>query len=134
MGRRIKTRIQDLTIEDLRWELRLWEAFDRPTATLRRRIDSLRKWLTKRELQQLRSQVKQERQEQHRFDGHPDAPTTWCVVPDSRTEHGYCGQPKDAKVHIKPDPAVIGGTALGESLFGPPKVSGATTSRQEGQR
>jgi hypothetical protein len=132
MGRRIKTRIQDLTVEDLRWELKLWEAFDRPTATLRRRIASLRKWLTKRELQRLRSQAKQAGIE-HRFDGHPDAPTTWCVVPDPVTEHGYCGQPKDAKVHIKPDPAVIGGAALGESLLGPPKVSGNTTSRQEGE-
>jgi hypothetical protein len=58
---------------------------------------------------------------EHRFAGHADAPTTWCVVPDSRTEHGYCGRPKDAAIHIRPDPAVIGGAALGESLFGPPK-------------
>lgn len=35
----------------------------------------------------------------HQFIGHADAPTTWCVVPDSRTENGYCGQPKDAAIH-----------------------------------
>lgn len=36
---------------------------------------------------------------QHQFTGHADAPTTWCVVPDSHTENGYCGQPKDAAIH-----------------------------------
>lgn len=35
----------------------------------------------------------------HQFIGHADAPTTWCVVPDSHTENGYCGQPKDAAIH-----------------------------------
>jgi hypothetical protein len=35
----------------------------------------------------------------HQFEGHADAPTTWCVVPDSQTETGYCGQPKDAAIH-----------------------------------
>jgi hypothetical protein len=34
----------------------------------------------------------------HGFVGHADAPSTWCVVPDSRTENGYCGQPKDAAI------------------------------------
>lgn len=64
----------------------------------------------------------------HRFVGHSDAPTTWCVVPDATTEHGYCGQPKDAAAHIRPDPAVVGGAALGASLFGPPKESGKPES------
>lgn len=35
----------------------------------------------------------------HLFVGHADAPTTWCIVPDSRTENGYCGQSKDAAIH-----------------------------------
>lgn len=35
----------------------------------------------------------------HQFVGHADAPTTWCTVPDPSTEHGYCGQPKDAAIH-----------------------------------
>lgn len=35
----------------------------------------------------------------HQFVGHADAPTTWCVVPDSRTANGYCGQPRDAAIH-----------------------------------
>jgi len=47
--------------------------------------------------------------EKHKFIGHADAPTTFCVVIDSRTEHGYCGQPEDAMVHapVNPDAEIV---------------------------
>lgn len=46
--------------------------------------------------------------ERHEFKGHADAPTTWCVIPDRTTEHGYCGQPKDAAVHQKDEATAKG--------------------------
>jgi hypothetical protein len=35
----------------------------------------------------------------HEFNGHADAPETWCTVPTEGTEHGYCGQPRSAPCH-----------------------------------
>lgn len=70
----------------------------------------------------------------HAFIGHADAPTTWCVVPDPSTDNGYCGQPKEATIHIRPDPAVIGGGALGKSLYGPPKEDPNKTLADELRR
>jgi len=40
----------------------------------------------------------------HKFMGHADARTTYCVMVDMSTEHGYCSQPKDAMIHVASSP------------------------------
>lgn len=51
---KIKQSISELSIEDLRWEIKVLESNSELKFTTRKRIESLKKWLAKRERQEAR--------------------------------------------------------------------------------